>query len=242
MIRLFNGLMIVATPLAAALAGLLVPATALGQTPARVGGVPAAPALSPMFAGVEVDGRATDPTLSAQREAARQAAITREALAQSAGATGGQGARTRGAAFPTAKGLDEKLGDWGLKWLNITEGVLAGATQDAFLFIEGRPIGRAYPRILVDVRAEYSAPRTGDDGSPFRSQFYRLEMDCASSMARLTTIATFAGNGLQGDVRFEKSPPPQFSPVAAKSALGMIQSQACPMAQGKPAPGFQHQP
>jgi hypothetical protein len=172
---------------------------------------------------------------AAQRQAALQAAIAREALAEAAQA----GGRDRGAAFPPPRRPDEKLADWGLKWLNVTERVPAGATSDAFMFIEGRPVGHAYPLILVDVRAEYSAPLNSEDGSPYRSQFYRLEMDCTSSTVRFTTIATFSGNGLQGDARFEPGPLAPPSAIAPRSAMWMIETQACPMAQGKPPPGFQ---
>jgi hypothetical protein len=63
-------------------------------------------------------------------------------------------------------------------------------------------------------------------------------MDCAASTVRLTTVASFSGNALQGDVRFEPDGPAQVTRIIPKSAMWMIETQACPMALGQPPPGF----
>lgn len=175
-------------------------------------------------------GQRTDPAAAERREAARHLVIAREALAASG----------RGTAFPPAKAPDESLANWALKWVNITEGVPAGATDNSFLFVEGRPLSRAYPRIQVDVRAEYAAPVLGQPQSPYRSQFYRLSMDCQQSTVRLTAMASFTGNGLQGEVDIEPDPPLLTSAIATGSPMWMIETQACPMARGEPPPGFHH--
>lgn len=145
-----------------------------------------------------------------------------------------------GEAFPPPIQPGQSTAEWTEEWIKIEPAMIGGMNANGIYLIENRPSGRAYPKIHVDIRAEYFRPGTSADGSVYRSQFYRLEMDCEESTSRMTSLNTFTGNGLQGEVRI--SPPdtgPPASAIIPRSPFAMIESQACPMARGEPAPGFE---
>lgn len=115
-------------------------------------------------------------------------------------------------------------------------------TDSVVYFIEGTPIGTAYPEITADIRAEYFAAQPSSSGPNYRSQFMRIAFNCVTTTFKIESGISYTGNGFGGEARFDSSHVDDPAAMPPRSGIWMVASQACPMARGEPAPGFNPPP